>query len=375
MPEVQLPVSLPLDLISMAYSLEQKWFIVKTYIETKSETVTVRKFLTSFGRRTSRQYVHGLVNKLKTKGTINNIPRAKKSLVKDEDFLAEIKNRLAARTSLRKVAREIGFSLTTVQKASKNITRLHPYRLRILKELKSEDKPLRVNFANWFLDNSGRLFDASLFFFSDESNFYLDGTVNAKNCVYWACEPPEDHFAETTLNIQKIGVWAAMSSAFIIGPYFFTGNMNGDVYRQFLDRFHTELDNLFGDEVQNCWFQQDGASSHTARESRTKCSEHFGGNVVGKLFEHQWPPRSPDLSLLDFFLWGVLKEKVFSEPKATTLTDLKNKITAAFDEMKIETAMLNRAWECLLYRCQLVINKNGAHIEKTVKKRQLMNNS
>ena len=88
LPEVQLPVSLPLDLISMAYSLEQKWFIVKTYIETKSETVTVRKFLTSFGRRTSRQYVHGLVNKLKTKGTINNIPRAKKSLVKDEDFLA-----------------------------------------------------------------------------------------------------------------------------------------------------------------------------------------------------------------------------------------------------------------------------------------------
>jgi hypothetical protein len=32
-----------------------------------------------------------------------------------------------------------------------------------------------------------------------------------------------------------------------------------------------------------------------------------------QLFEIQWPPRSPDLTPLDFCLWGWIKSEVYTE--------------------------------------------------------------
>ncbi|GFV67051.1 hypothetical protein TNCV_357361 [Trichonephila clavipes] len=37
----------------------------------------------------------------------------------------------------------------------------------------------------------------------------------------------------------------------------------------------------------------------------------------------QWPPRSPGLTLGDFFQWGYVKDKVFISPLPVDLTGLK----------------------------------------------------
>jgi len=42
-----------------------------------------------------------------------------------------------------------------------------------------------------------------------------------------------------------------------------------------------------------------------------------------------WPPRSPDLTPYDFFLWGFVKDTVFVPPLPANLQDLRNRITAA----------------------------------------------
>ena len=42
-----------------------------------------------------------------------------------------------------------------------------------------------------------------------------------------------------------------------------------------------------------------------------------------------WPPRSPDITPVDFFLWGYVKDKVFSTP-VRDITNLKARITDAF---------------------------------------------
>ena len=130
--------------VKMSYTLEQKFFIITTFIETKSQTVTVRKFKTRFQRETSRNYVKYLFEKLKAHGGVNNLPLKKKSKIEDEEFLNEIKNLLIGKVSLRRVAREAGISLTTCHKASKAIIKLHPYKLHILKELKHAEKNLNA---------------------------------------------------------------------------------------------------------------------------------------------------------------------------------------------------------------------------------------
>ncbi|GFW31530.1 hypothetical protein TNCV_4419651 [Trichonephila clavipes] len=47
----------------------------------------------------------------------------------------------------------------------------------------------------------------------------------------------------------------------------------------------------------------------------------------------QWPPRNPDFTPCDFFLWGYVKEKVPSLP--LDLAGLKQRITAAISVIQI----------------------------------------
>ncbi len=93
-----------------------------------------------------------------------------------------------------------------------------------------------------------------------------------------------------------------------------------EVHRDTVEQFIMMLDVSEGDIV----FQQDNARRHVAKETMEILQEFFGERIV------KWPPCSPDLSLLDYFLWGYFKNTVYkSEP--TTLEQLKNKIE---EEMK-----------------------------------------
>ncbi|KAF2367907.1 hypothetical protein FHG87_001352, partial [Trinorchestia longiramus] len=44
----------------------------------------------------------------------------------------------------------------------------------------------------------------------------------------------------------------------------------------------------------------------------------------------EWPPRSPDLTPCDFFLWGYLKNKVYFSPPQD-LEELQNRIRSEID--------------------------------------------
>ena len=56
---------------------------------------------------------------------------------------------------------------------------------------------------------------------------------------------------------------------------------------------------------------------------------HFQTGGLGEMVRLPWPPRSPDITLLDFFLCGYVKDKVFSTP-VPDITNLKTRITDAF---------------------------------------------
>ena len=61
--------------------------------------------------------------------------------------------------------------------------------------------------------------------------------------------------------------------------------------------------------MEEMWFQQDGATAHTARASTTVVRQLFPQQVVSRFGDVPWPPRSPDLYASDFFLWVYLKTK------------------------------------------------------------------
>ena len=73
-----------------------------------------------------------------------------------------------------------------------------------------------------------------------------------------------------------------------------------------------------------------------------------------------WPPRSPDITPLDFFLWGYVKDIVY-RTKIRDITDLKQKITDVI--ATIDEAMLQRIWQEIEYHLDVLRATNGAHIQ------------
>ena len=47
---------------------------------------------------------------------------------------------------------------------------------------------------------------------------------------------PENLFTESSLKIQKIGVWAALSATQLFGPYFYSDTINQSKYREILTK-------------------------------------------------------------------------------------------------------------------------------------------
>ena len=74
-----------------------------------------------------------------------------------------------------------------------------------------------------------------------------------------------------------------------------------------------------------------------------------------------WPPHSPDLTPLDFFLWGCVKDLVYKPPLPQNNLDLRARITAAIET--VDHQMLQRTWAKIDYRFDLCRVTNGAHIE------------
>lgn len=73
-----------------------------------------------------------------------------------------------------------------------------------------------------------------------------------------------------------------------------------------------------------------------------------------------WPPRSPDLTPCDFFLWGYIKNIVYSQ-KIRDLNHLKNRINEAMTTITEE--MLANVWREVEYCLDICQATKGAHIE------------
>ncbi|GFT68884.1 uncharacterized protein TNCV_1804181 [Trichonephila clavipes] len=118
-----------------------------------------------------------------------------------------------------------------------------------------------------------------------------------------------DHFEKKRSNgvniKEKLTVWCALWAGGIIGPYFKNGEdhnvtVNGDPYRAMITNFF--IPEFNNHDVQELWSQQDGATCHTARATIDLLKDTFGDRLISRFGPVNWPPRSCDLTPLDYFL-------------------------------------------------------------------------
>ena len=86
----------------------------------------------------------------------------------------------------------------------------------------------------------------------------------------------------------------------------------------------------------------------------------FPNRWIGRVGPTTWPPRSPDITPLDFFSWVYVKNKVFLTP-VPDITNLKPRI--ADDFATITEDMLENTWREIDYRLDVLRATKGAHVE------------
>ncbi|GFV10628.1 transposable element Tc3 transposase [Trichonephila clavipes] len=122
-----------------------------------------------------------------------------------------------------------------------------------------------------------------------------------------------------------------------IGPYFFKNDevhnvtVNGDWYRAMITNFF--IPELNNNDVQELWFQQDGTTCHTARATIDLLKDTFGDRLISRFGPVNWPPRSCDLTPLDYFLWGYVKSLVCAD-KPQTLDHLEDNIRRVIADIR-----------------------------------------
>lgn len=314
----------------------------------------------------------GTVSKVEAKyhenGHVRNIPRQRQPIVEDNTklnvLLAIQENPV---TSARQIARENDLSHTTVMKLL-HASKMHPYKMQAVQELIGDDTDRRIEFCEQMMNliNDNQI-SLDWILFSDESTFTLNGEVNRQNCRYWNDSNPHWIEENHTQYPQKVNVWAGIIGNRIIGPAFLNETLNGERYLTFLQedlipylavQFPNENDPDLPDN--RVWFQQDGAPPHYALPVRRYLNEIFPNRWIGRRGAVEWPARSPDLTPLDFFLWGYLKNKVYVT-KPTNIEDLKESIrhetSLILPEMleKVKNEFYNRLGFCQETR--------GAHFE------------
>ncbi|GFW79860.1 putative LOC100569746 [Trichonephila clavipes] len=94
--------------------------------------------------------------------------------------------------------------------------------------------------------------------------------------------------------------------------------------------FIPELNNH---DVQELGFQQDGATCHTALATIDLLKDTFGDRLISRFGPVNWPPRSCDLTPLDYFLWGYVKSLVYAD-KPQTLDHLEDNIRRVIADIR-----------------------------------------
>ena len=107
-------------------------------------------------------------------------------------------------------------------------------------------------------------------------------------------------------------------------------------------------------------FQQNGALPHWGLQVRQFLNDRFPERWIGRDGPIPWLSRSPDITPLDFFLWGYVKD-IVCPTKVRDVSDLQQRIIEAMDTVTVD--MLARVWLEIKYRLDIVLATDGAHIE------------
>jgi hypothetical protein len=347
----------------MSFTVEQRARCAAWFETMSSATLVQRKFHSVYGKNMdapSSKIIKKWHTQLIETGSVLQVVRKRQKPLTSEEFVAKVTDHFDQypHSSLRRASVSIGISRESVRRCL-TTAKWHPYKIHVVQSLSEEDYACRLNFAadelSRIANNPKHLENLT---FSDEAHFHIDGNVNRHNHRYWA--PTNPHWStEKGLHSPKTTVWAAISRKKVYGPFFFDQTITSERYLEMLQQsFYASLTRR---EKQTMIFMQDGAPPHWGLTVRAWLNDKFQQRWMGRGSPNMpWPPRSPDVTPCDYFLWGFIKSRVYAI-QSTDIPALQQNIREAY--RLVTPQMLNDVFTNYEQRLQRLIYEKGKHIE------------
>ena len=332
--------------------------------ECQSPTQVIRKYRNKYSKNSRKKIPSRSTirlwyrNFLETGHVMSQTKKGRKAV--DPNIVERLQRifREQPRTSIRVASQQVPVSVGTVHRIVRKQLKFYPYKIQMVHALKQADYQKRQQFALTLL---ARIEEdpeyLNTVFFSDEATFHISGRVHRHNVRIWGEENPhvsQEHERDS----PKVNVWAGMFRDQIIGPFFF----EEETIRQenFLDMLINFACPQLRPRRRNMIFQLDGAPAHWGLRVRNFLNTNFPERWIGRDGPTPWPPRSPDLTPLDFFLWGFVKTRLFRTP-VHDIPGLRDRITEVFTEVTQD--MLINTWREMESRLQMLRLNGGSHVE------------
>jgi hypothetical protein len=338
-------------------SLEEKIQIVILYVKFENCEEVRRQWKNYFDSNApDPKTIKHLYERFQQTGSVADLPRSgRPSTSATPERLEEVQFLIEQnpRTSVSAGAAALDIPRSSYHALLKKLD-LHPYRPQRVPQLLDDDWDRRTEFCDTMLirfHENPTLLDHILW--SDESMFYLNGTVSRHNDVVWDSANPHNQL-EVRNTQQSVMVWCGLTSDSLVGPHFFEGGVGA---AQYLEMLNTTLWPFA--RYKRLTFQQDGAPAHYALDVRAWLDEKFPSRWIGRRGPTEWPARSPDLTPCDFFLWGYLKERVYRERPAT-IPELRDRIAQCCAE--IPANLLAKVCQSVPDRFRQCVASQGAQL-------------
>ncbi|RCN51257.1 hypothetical protein ANCCAN_02618 [Ancylostoma caninum] len=262
---------------------------------------------------------------------------------------------------MRKMAKDIGVSASSMRRVVKQKLQLRSYRARTAPLLTEEMRQIRLKRCKKLLKRFAEGSHRNIVF-SDEKIFTVAPVVNSQNNRALAKD------IEQALSRGKIvGKTAHPTSVMVWGNITSDGKtllvfvdigvkINKDIYlKSILDDVLKPWSTSHFGSRQWC-FQQDSAPAHKANVVQEWCRREIPDFIACG----DWPSNSPNLNPLDFSVWSVVESKACSI-RHQNLEELKAALTKAWQEMGSD--YLRMTCDAFMKRLRRCVREKGGHFE------------
>ena len=264
--------------------------------------------------------------------------------------------------SVRKVARETGINRNTVHTILRKDLKFKAFKCHLTQPLTEAHIAERNRFCSWLLTKGPDFPKQTIF--TDEKMWVDKRSPNRQNERRWALTNPFLEVACRTQSVKK-----RMCLGILIDGqcwiYWFPADirLTSASYLDILQNWFWPRAHELVARKHLTW-QQDGATSHTTEEVRDWLESKFGERTISRKMDRPWPARSPDLSPLDYFLWGAADQYI-RETNPQTIEELMIDVSTYAESL--DRAAIEKAVCDIIPRAQCCLSVGGGSFEARLK--------